>query len=216
MPITKSVSNVITYTAKKPLNTPSGEDTGVSRAADFAVCDSNDFTKQLKVDLSGSATGATVTLKAPAGATGNIEVTLPSASATLSSGLTALTILAGTYNAATQGGTAGQTYNLKDSNGNDVVIPAGYAVVHALENLSTSFSVASGAPGITVGANTNVDISSDAYNVTAWYLQGPCAFSLSANTVKVTTDTIPRVRITGTGAFSSGILTMYLFLIKTV
>lgn len=88
MPITKDASNVITYTAKKTLNTPTGEDTGVTRENDFSVCGAQDFTRQLKVDLSEAETGAVVTLKAAAGTTGAIVLELPATSGEMGGGMT--------------------------------------------------------------------------------------------------------------------------------
>lgn len=76
MPITNA-DGVIVVTPAKSLNTPDGQSSGVSRAVDFAVADTSDVTKQLQVDMSEAEPGATIVLKAPEGATGTIELTLP-------------------------------------------------------------------------------------------------------------------------------------------
>lgn len=82
MPITKT-NGVIVTTPAKELNTAEGLPTGVVRAVDFAVCDTNDLTKQLKFTLSAALTGATITFAAPTGATGDIVLTLPGSTGNL-------------------------------------------------------------------------------------------------------------------------------------
>lgn len=76
MPINKT-GGVIVVTPAKSLNTPDGQLSGASRASDFAVVDTSDVTKQLQINLSEADPGTTIVMKAPAGASGTIEVSFP-------------------------------------------------------------------------------------------------------------------------------------------
>lgn len=68
------------------LNALTGERSGATRASDFSVCGDVNHATQLKVDLSGAEGGANIILKAPEGATGTIELTLPTESGTVVAG----------------------------------------------------------------------------------------------------------------------------------
>lgn len=72
MPINTTTGEI---TAKQALNALDGQDSGVTKALDFAVCDTDDTTKQFALDLSDADPNSTFTLKVAAG--GDVTVTLP-------------------------------------------------------------------------------------------------------------------------------------------
>ncbi len=72
-------------TAQRALHTLDGQETGCVHASDFAVVGDVDVTQQLKIDVSATATGKSVTLKTGANSA-DIILTLPSTSGTLSTG----------------------------------------------------------------------------------------------------------------------------------
>jgi len=77
------VSSTRVVTAQKALIALDGQPSGATRQEDFAVCDNADISKQLRVNMTASTTGKTVTLTAGANAA-DIILTLPTTSGTLS------------------------------------------------------------------------------------------------------------------------------------
>lgn len=86
MPVTKEAGGPTTITPAKALNTLDGQVSGATRDADWSITEQHDPSIQLQADLGAAEPGAIIVLKAPEGATGTIELTLPDASGTVTTG----------------------------------------------------------------------------------------------------------------------------------
>jgi hypothetical protein len=143
MPITKDVSGVITYTERKPLDTTEGKDTGVVRESDFAVCGDNDITRQFKVDLTDADPSAVIKLKAAAGTTGEIVLTLPTESGSIGGGGGSGIPADGSVSINT--GTDSLNFDIKNGRGGGL-------------DINSTSQVASGTALLKVGARTQSDV----------------------------------------------------------